>query len=61
MVSSTFHSVGQAIGSMSEPRADGVHGVGRVDAVLQVACVRGLGSKEVSVWVAWRRSAWLSH
>eukprot|EP00966_Prymnesium_polylepis_P294015 6790475-Prymnesium_polylepis.1 len=29
-----------------EPRADGVDGVGRVDAVLQVACVRGLGAKE---------------
>ena len=44
-----------------EPRADGVDGVGRVDAVLQVACVRGLGAKEVSGWARWWRSAWLSH
>ena len=48
---------GGAGDQVHEPRADGVDGVGRVDAVLQVACVRGLGAKEVSVWMAWRRSA----
>eukprot|EP00966_Prymnesium_polylepis_P026374 608200-Prymnesium_polylepis.1 len=33
-------------GGAGDQRADGVDGVSRVDAVLQVACVRGLGAKE---------------